>query len=102
MKDAYSFDVDEEGLAKSFELQRGAYHRIFERCGSSSTRWRRVRDDWRQGVPRLPLPNWPGENTLVLCERGDYAADLEIASGVPRPVEFPERLERPRRSQPRT
>ncbi len=33
MKDAYSFDVDEEGLDKSFELQRGAYHRIFERCG---------------------------------------------------------------------
>src|SRR4051812_27610026 len=33
MKDAYSFDRDEEGLARSFELQRGAYHRIFERCG---------------------------------------------------------------------
>ena len=31
MKDAYSFDRDAEGLSKSFELQRGAYHRIFER-----------------------------------------------------------------------
>ena len=29
-------------------------------------------------------PSGSGENTLVLCERGDYAADLEIASGVPR------------------
>src|SRR6478736_133462 len=33
MKDAYSFDRDAEGLARSFEAQRGAYHRIFERCG---------------------------------------------------------------------
>ena len=40
-------------------------------------------------------PSGSGENTLVLCERGDYAADLEIASGVPRPVEFPERLGAP-------
>ncbi|HEY2940638.1 MAG TPA: aminoacyl--tRNA ligase-related protein, partial [Gaiellaceae bacterium] len=33
MKDSYSFDRDEEGLARSFELHRGAYERIFERCG---------------------------------------------------------------------
>src|ERR671918_6959 len=36
-------------------------------------------------------PAAAGENTLVTCERGDYAADLEIARGVPRPPEFPER-----------
>ena len=93
MKDAYSFDVDDEGLAKSFELQRGAYHRIFERCGlefyeveaeSGMMGGKQSRD--------FLCPSGSGENTLVLCERGDYAADLEIASGVPRPVEFPERL----------
>src|SRR5918911_1538973 len=33
MKDAYSFDRDEEGLERSFELHRQAYHRIFDRCG---------------------------------------------------------------------
>src|ERR671933_451703 len=33
MKDSYSFDRDEEGLAASYELHREAYHRIFERCG---------------------------------------------------------------------
>ena len=33
MKDAYSFDRDEAGLERSFSAQRGAYHRIFERCG---------------------------------------------------------------------
>jgi prolyl-tRNA synthetase len=96
MKDAYSFDVDEAGLDKSFELQRGAYHRIFERCGlefyeveaeSGLMGGKESRD--------FLCPSGSGENTLVLCERGDYAADLEIASGVPRPVEFPERLGAP-------
>src|SRR5207247_2299716 len=36
-----------------------------------------------------------GENTLVTCENGDFAADLEVARTVPRPPEFPERLEAP-------
>jgi prolyl-tRNA synthetase len=96
MKDAYSFDVDEEGLDRSFELQRGAYHRIFERCGlefyevqaeSGMMGGKESRD--------FLCPSGSGQNTLVLCENGDYAADLDIASGVPRPVEFPERLGAP-------
>src|SRR5688572_23565369 len=33
MKDAYSFDMDEAGLDKSFADQRAAYQRIFDRCG---------------------------------------------------------------------
>lgn len=33
MKDAYSFDIDQAGLDKSFEDQRGAYSRIYSRCG---------------------------------------------------------------------
>ena len=33
MKDAYSFDRDEAGLGESFDKQRGAYVRIFDRCG---------------------------------------------------------------------
>ena len=40
-------------------------------------------------------PAATGENTLVRCERGDYAADLEIAAGVPRAPEFPEPLNAP-------
>ena len=34
-------------------------------------------------------PSGSGENTLVTCERGDFAADLEVARGVPRAPEFP-------------
>jgi len=40
-------------------------------------------------------PAATGENTLVTCERGDYAADLEIARGVPRTPDLAERLEGP-------
>ena len=40
-------------------------------------------------------PSGSGENTLVTCENGDYAADLEIARGVPRDPEFPERIDAP-------
>ena len=40
-------------------------------------------------------PSGSGENTLVTCENGDYAADLEIALGVPRAPEFPDALEAP-------
>ena len=96
MKDAYSFDVDAAGLDRSFELQRGAYHRIFERCGlefyeveaeSGMMGGKESRD--------FLCPSGAGENTLVRCERGDYAADLEIARGVPRPAELPDHLDAP-------
>src|SRR5436190_5612996 len=40
-------------------------------------------------------PSGSGENVLVRCERGDYAADAEIARGVPRAPELPPRLDRP-------
>ena len=41
MKDAYSFDRDEDGLARELpKLERQAYHRMFERWVSSSTRSR--------------------------------------------------------------
>jgi prolyl-tRNA synthetase len=40
-------------------------------------------------------PSGSGENVLVRCERGDYAADAEIAQGVPRAAEFPPPLDRP-------
>ena len=34
-------------------------------------------------------PSGSGENTLVTCENGDFAADLEVARAVPRAAEFP-------------
>src|SRR4029450_8813080 len=40
-------------------------------------------------------PSGSGENTLVTCENGDYAADLEIALGIPRAPDFPPALDAP-------
>jgi prolyl-tRNA synthetase len=96
MKDAYSFDRDDEGLDRSFELNRGAYHRIFERCGLEvhAVQAESGMMGGRESFDFL-APSGSGENILVTCERGDYAADIEIARSVPRAPEFPERLDAP-------
>ena len=44
-------------------------------------------------------PAGSGENTLVTCENGDFAADIEVARTVPRTPTFPARLERPEEVQ---
>jgi prolyl-tRNA synthetase len=96
MKDSYSFDRDEEGLDRSFDLHGQAYHRIFERCGLEV--YEVEAESGMMGGSRSSdflAPSGSGQNTLVTCERGDYAADLEIARGVPRPPSFPERLDEP-------
>jgi prolyl-tRNA synthetase len=96
MKDSYSFDQDEEGLEKSFRLHEGAYHRIFERCGLEyyAVQAESGMMGGSESVDFL-APSGSGENTLVTCDNGDYAADLEVARGIPRAPEFPERLEAP-------
>jgi prolyl-tRNA synthetase len=90
MKDAYSFDRDEAGLAKSFDLQRGAYQRIFERCGLKAYDVE-AESGMMGGSESVDFlaPAGAGENTLVTCENGDFAADLEVARGVPRASVFP-------------
>ncbi len=96
MKDSYSFDRDEEGLDRSFDLHGQAYHRIFDRCGLET--YEVEAESGMMGGSRSSdflAPAGSGQNTLVTCERGDYAADLEIARGVPRPPSFPERLDKP-------
>ena len=90
MKDSYSFDRDEAGLEKSFQLHAGAYDRIFERCELEVFRVEAESGMMGgSGSDDYLAPSESGENTLVTCERGDYAADLEIAHGIPRAPEFP-------------
>jgi prolyl-tRNA synthetase len=96
MKDAYSFDRDDEGLDRSFELQAEAYRRIFERCGLET--YQVEADVGLMGGSASDdflAPAESGENFLVRCENGDYAADLDIARGVPRAAEFPAALSAP-------
>jgi prolyl-tRNA synthetase len=96
MKDAYSFDRDAESALVSFERNLEAYHRIFDRCGVEA---HAVQAESGIMGGKLTIdflaPSGSGENTLVRCERGDYAADAEIARGVPRAPVFPPALDRP-------
>jgi prolyl-tRNA synthetase len=96
MKDSYSFDRDEEGLDISFNKHHDAYDRIFDRVGLEvyAVQAESGMMGGKESVDYL-APSGSGENTLVTCEHGDYAADLEIARGIPRAPEFPARLDRP-------
>jgi prolyl-tRNA synthetase len=96
MKDAYSFDRDDEGLEVAFRAHAGAYERMFERCGLDFVAVQ-AESGMMGGSESIDYlaPSSSGENTLVTCERGDYAADLEVARGIPRAPEFPERLDAP-------
>jgi prolyl-tRNA synthetase len=96
MKDSYSFDLDEAGLDKSFELNRRAYIRIFERCGIETFEVQAESGMMGgSGSRDFLAPSGSGGNTLVTCENGDYAADLEIAHGIPRAPDFPPALGAP-------
>jgi prolyl-tRNA synthetase len=96
MKDAYSFDRDEASLAENFELQRQAYERIFERVGLK-TYGVEAESGMMGGSESLDFlaPAAAGENTLVTCVNGDFAADLEVARGVPRAADLPAVLAAP-------
>src|SRR5215475_7682799 len=96
MKDSYSFDRDEEGLGESFRKYGEAYTKIFQRCGLE---FYEVAAEsgilGGSGSRDFLAPSGSGENTLVTCENGDFAADIEVARTVPRPPKFTERLEQP-------
>src|SRR5215212_7765116 len=96
MKDSYSFDRDEAGLELSFQAHKGAYERIWARCGLE-TYGVQAESGMMGGSESLDYlaPSGSGENTLVTCENGDYAADLEIARAGPRAPDFPEPLDAP-------
>ncbi|WTW96803.1 proline--tRNA ligase [Streptomycetaceae bacterium NBC_01309] len=80
MKDSYSFDLDQAGLDRSFDLNHGAYTRIFDRLG----------------IPAIPVqassgsmggsasvefmsPTEAGEDLVVHCTSCGYAANVEKA-----------------------
>ncbi len=82
MKDAYSFDRDNDGLEVSYAAMTDAYERIFDRSG---LRWYRVESDVGMmgglGAHEYMAPCEAGEDMVVLAP--GYAANLEVASAVP-------------------
>jgi prolyl-tRNA synthetase len=102
MKDAYTFDRDRAGLDAAYDLQAGAYDRIFDRSGLE---WYRVESDVGAmggfGAHEYMAPCPAGENDVALSDAG-YAANVEVASatpqlvdGLPAPLDAPEAVDTP-------
>ncbi len=86
MKDSYSLDVDEAGLEESYEAHAVAYDRIFTRIGLDFIKV--GADVGMMGGSKSeeymafsPM----GEDTILICENGDYAANREVATYQPFP-----------------
>jgi prolyl-tRNA synthetase len=81
MKDAYSFDTDEVGLAEHYRDQYSAYQQIFRRCGVPI---RAVLSDVgmmggsmaHEFMYLTPI----GEDTLLICDDCGFAANREVAT----------------------
>ena len=83
MKDAYSFDTNEEGLAKSYQLMFDAYKKSFDEMG---VKYRIVKADTgimggllsEEFQAIAPL----GEDTIIYCDNCDFSSNMEITEVV--------------------
>jgi prolyl-tRNA synthetase len=91
MKDSYSFDKDEEGLDKSYQLHLEAYKKIYSRCG---IRFYVVQSDTGMMGGSLAheymAPSPAGEDDIALCDGCGYAANVELALSVPKTSKSPD------------
>lgn len=81
MKDAYSFDIDEQGLDQSYQSMRTAYLRIFHRCGLDVDPVQA--DTGAMGgtnSEEFMVPSAVGEEEIVKCPSCGYVANTERAS----------------------
>src|SRR5439155_26663423 len=81
MKDAYSFDATDDAAMASYHKMYDAYKRIFDRCGLQN-----FPVEAATGViggnysHEFMVPAETGENEVVFCESGAYAANIEKAT----------------------
>jgi prolyl-tRNA synthetase len=81
MKDAYTFDRDEEGMRESYRVMYEAYERVFDRLGLEYVIVEADPGTIGGGVNHefMALAE-VGEDLFVRCENGDYLADTEAAT----------------------
>lgn len=101
MKDAYSFDADEEGLDKSYEIMAKAYTRIFERCGLET---KMVQSDTGaiggsvsheyMVLVNEDTENNAGENDVFYCTKCGYSANSNHAVSILNPAETDGKFEK--------
>ncbi|MGH7374040.1 MAG: proline--tRNA ligase [Candidatus Rokuibacteriota bacterium] len=84
MKDSYTLDPDPAALEVSYNAHKDAYCRIFDRCGVSYVV---VQSDpgmmGGSGSHEFMAPSAAGEDEVALCAACGYAANVELARGVP-------------------
>jgi prolyl-tRNA synthetase len=84
MKDAYSFDRDEDAMRRSYQAMYDAYARIF---GRMRLDFRAVRADTGniggKASHEFQVIADTGEDALVYCPDSDYAANIELAEALP-------------------
>ncbi|OPL10881.1 MAG: proline--tRNA ligase [delta proteobacterium ML8_D] len=86
MKDAYSFDVDDEALEKTYQVMYRTYCRIFERCGLD---FRPVEADTGSigghASHEFMVMSNTGEDQIACCTSCNYAANVELAPVIQSP-----------------
>ena len=84
MKDAYSFDRDQPGALRSYQVMFEAYKRIFDRFG---LQYRAVAADTGaiggDASHEFQVIADTGEDAIVYCPDSDYAANIELAEALP-------------------
>ena len=90
MEDSYSFDRDEGGLDRSYQLHLEAYNKIYSRCG---IKFYVVQSDTGMMGGSMAheymAPSPAGEDEVALCDACGYAANVELAVSVPKTPKFP-------------
>jgi prolyl-tRNA synthetase len=89
MKDSYSFDRDEAGLDKSYQVHLEAYKKMYSRCG---IKFYVVQSDTGMMggsmAHEFMAPSPAGEDEVALCDACGYAANVELAGSVPKTPKF--------------
>ncbi len=89
MKDSYTLDPDVAALDRSYAAHEGAYRKIFDRCG---LRFRVVQSDTGMmgglDAHEFMAPSAAGEDEIAICNGCGYAANVELARGVPEAPAF--------------
>ncbi|MEM8621574.1 MAG: proline--tRNA ligase, partial [Actinomycetota bacterium] len=90
MKDSYSFDIDDEGLQRSYDAHREAYIRLFDRLGLPYVIVSAMSGAMGGSASEEFLaPIDVGEDTFVRCDGCDYAANVEaVVTPAPDPIPF--------------